>query len=53
MAALQMIFGLGLVGAMMFFAPDTYSTSSLIFFSVMGLIIFANGARTFKGKSNE
>ena len=50
MAHFQMAFGLILVGAVMFFAPSTASTSSVIFFSVMGLIIFANGARTFKGK---
>jgi len=53
MAFVQIIFGLGLVGAVTLFAPDTASTSSVIFYCVMGLIIFINGARTLKGESNE
>ena len=53
MAPFQMAFGLILVGIMAFFTPSSASTSSVVFFSVLGLIIFANGARTLKGKSNE
>ena len=49
MAAFQMAFGLILVGIMAFLTPDTASTSSVLFLSILGLGIFANGARTFKG----
>jgi hypothetical protein len=50
MASFQMAFGMLLIGVMAFLTPDSASTSSVIFFSVMGLMFFVNGARTLKGK---